>query len=298
MRIAVTGGTGFLGRYIVNHLTAGGHHCRCWFRSESDRGGFDHEKLIEWSPGELNDTDSTDALLDGVDAVVHAGLHHNKGRFRGGEGDIVEFVEKNVVGSIRLIEAAQRKGVGRFVFISTCSVHEVILDDRALDEAHPLWSVSHYGAHKAAIEKFIHSFGLGRGYNVCSLRPTGIYGLARPIERSKWFDLVNKVRDGQGIDSDAGGKEVHAADVATATDILLSADAATISGQSYNCYDMYISQEMVARIAKEACGSSSTISTHNRQPKHQIDTQKIQALGMIFGGQERLEQTVREMLDS
>ena len=57
------------------------------------------------------------------------------------------------MGTLRLIESARAAGVGRFVFISTCAVHEKILDDRPLDEAHPLWAMSHYGAHKAAIEK-------------------------------------------------------------------------------------------------------------------------------------------------
>ncbi len=52
----------------------------------------------------------------------------------------------------------------RFVFISTCAVHDVILADRPLDEAHPLWPKSHYGAHKAALEKFVHSYGLGQGW--------------------------------------------------------------------------------------------------------------------------------------
>ena len=37
--------------------------------------------------------------------------------------------------------------MSRFVFISTCAVHDVILDDRPLDEAHPLWPAGHYGAH-------------------------------------------------------------------------------------------------------------------------------------------------------
>ena len=40
MLIAVTGATGFLGRYIVNRLLAAGHRCRCWHRYRSDLGGF------------------------------------------------------------------------------------------------------------------------------------------------------------------------------------------------------------------------------------------------------------------
>jgi nucleoside-diphosphate-sugar epimerase len=298
MNIAVTGATGFLGRYIVNHLTAGGHRCRCWCRASSDRGGFDNEELIEWLPGELNDADSTAAVLDGAHAVVHSGLHHPGGGFRGGEGDLIEFVEKNVLGSVRLMESARRSGVQRFVFIATCAVHEVILDDRSLDEAHPLWPTSHYGAHKAAIEKFVHSFGLGQGYPVCSLRPTGIYGLARPPQRSRWYDLVQAVARGEDIDTSRGGKEVHAADVARAVEILLTASgtAGGIAGQAYNCYDMYVSEQTVAEIAKEVTGSRLGIVVHNKSPKHQIETGKLRALGMAFGGRPLLEDTVRQMV--
>ena len=204
------------------------------------------------------------------------------------------YVERNVLGTIRLIEATRAAGVKRFVFISTCAVHERILDDRKLDEAHPLWPTSHYGAHKAAIEKFIHSYGLGHGMDICSLRPTGIYGLARPVTTSKWHDLVQAVQRGEPVRSPRGGKEVHAGDVARAVSILLTADR--IAGEAYNCYDRYIAEQDVARIAKEITGSASPIEQLNKGPKHEIDTSKLRSLGMTFGGQAMLENTVREMV--
>src|SRR5437870_2622303 len=40
MRIAITGATGFLGRYLVRHLAGAGHRLRCWHRAGSDLGGF------------------------------------------------------------------------------------------------------------------------------------------------------------------------------------------------------------------------------------------------------------------
>jgi nucleoside-diphosphate-sugar epimerase len=86
------------------------------------------------------------------------------------------------------------------------------------------WATSHYGAHKAAIEQFVHSYGFGQGYPICALRPTGIYGVARPVASSKWFDLVEAVAHGQAVECRRGGKEVHAADVAKAVEILLSAE--------------------------------------------------------------------------
>jgi nucleoside-diphosphate-sugar epimerase len=194
MRIALTGATGFVGRYIARHLAQQGNRLRCWYRPTSDRGGFEScAGSLEWVQGELGDTESAQSLVAGCDAVVHAALDHPGGGFRGGEGDLVTFVDKNVLGTIRLIEAARRARAGRFVFISTCAVHEKILEDRPLDETHPLWPMSHYGAHKAAIEKFVHSYGLGEGYPICALRPTGVYGVAQPVQDSKWLDLVSAV---------------------------------------------------------------------------------------------------------
>src|SRR5262249_6844961 len=159
-----------------------------------------------------------------------------------------------------------------FVFVSTCAVHEVILDDRPLDEAHPLWPTSHYGAHKAALEAFVHNYGLGQGWPICALRPTGIYGLARPPQNSRWVDLVGQVLRGEPVATARGGKEVHAADVARAVEVLLNANAKAVAGQSFNCYDLYVAEEHVARLAKERTGSTSDVAALNRGPRHQIDT--------------------------
>jgi nucleoside-diphosphate-sugar epimerase len=299
MRIGVTGATGFLGRYIVARLTAQGHHCHCWYRLSSDRTGFAVPAgSLTWIPGALGDPDALRPLVEGCEAVVHAALDRPGAGFRGSEGNLPRFVELNVVGTIRLIEAARAARVRRFIFISTCAVHEIILPDRPLDETHPLWPASHYGAHKASIEAFVHSYGLGSGYEICALRPTGIYGLAHPPQKSKWFDLVQAVVNGQAVDCQRGGKEVHAADVAKAVEILLNAPADAITGQAFNCYDRSISEFEVATLARQISGSSSEIRGGPTSPKNQIVTKKIQALGMRFGGQPLLEETVRQLVEA
>jgi nucleoside-diphosphate-sugar epimerase len=298
MHIAVTGATGFIGRYIVRQLVELGHTCRCWYRPTSDRSGFDEiATRVEWSPGDLGEAEEAASLVTGCDAVVHSALYHPGGGFMGGEGeDLLHFAEKNILGTLQLIEAARRAKVGRFIYLSTCAVHDKILDDRPLDEKHPTWPASHYGAHKAALEKFVHSYGLGMKYPICAVRPTGVYGVAHPIEHSKWFDLVQAIRRGEPVTCQRGGKEVHAADVAKAVGILLTAP--NIAGEAFNCYDRYVSQWDVAQIAKRLTGSASEIHGGQTQPKNQIETQKLRALGMTFGGEALLEETVREMVNS
>jgi nucleoside-diphosphate-sugar epimerase len=301
MLIALTGGTGFLGRYIIHHLAKAGHRLRCWHRAGSDRGGLESAAgAVEWMAGQLGEAAATRELVRGVDAVVHAAVQWSGPRVRGSgsRGDPDVFLGLNLSASLQLFQEARVANVPRFVFISTCAVHEVILDDRPLDETHPLWPTSQYGAHKAALEKFVHSYGLGEGWPICALRPTGIYGLAHPPASSRWYDRVGQVLRGENIASPKGGKEVHAVDVARAVELLLHAPPQTIAGQAFNCYDRYISEQEVATIAKELSGSRSVIADLNRGPKHQIDTQKIRALGMTFGGKELLRQTVQELVAS
>jgi nucleoside-diphosphate-sugar epimerase len=302
MKIGLTGATGFLGRYIVSHLAGAGHRLRCWYRQGSDRSGFDDVAgAVEWLPGELGDAAAIHQLVTGADAVVHAAVQWLGPRNRGAKshGDADPFFGVNLTGSLELFQAAFEAGVPRFVFISSCAVHDVILGDRLLDETHPLWPNSHYGAHKAALEAFVHSYGLGQGWPICALRPTGIYGLAHPPQNSRWFDIVAQVSRGERfLEAPRGGKEVHAADVARAVELLLRVDAKLLAGQSFNCCDMYVAEEQVAAIAKELTASASVISDLNRGPKNQIDTSKIRKLGMTFGGEKLLRRTVEQLVEA
>ncbi len=202
MRIAITGATGFVGRYLVRQLAAAGHQLRCWYRMGSDRSGFDGlPGSIDWLSGQLDDRSATTELVRDADAVVHAAVEwegpRNRGRGSHGGSDV--FLGVNLTGSLHLFQAAFEANVPRFIFVSTCAVHDVILNDRPLDETHPLWAHSHYGAHKAALEAFVHSYGFGQNWPICALRPTGVYGLAHPPQASRWFDLVGQVLRGEPI---------------------------------------------------------------------------------------------------
>jgi len=300
MKIALTGATGFLGRYILKQLLSEGRSCRCWRRPSSDLTGLHTgpEDSLEWIQGDLGDTASFPKLVRGAEAVVHTALERfQSSSFQAsGSKDLEKFLQFNLMGTLSLMHIAREAGVERFIFISSCAVHDVILNDHPLNEAHPLWPMTHYGAYKAAVEKFVHSFGLGEGWKVCALRPTGIYGVAHPPEKSKWMDLIRRVRRGEPLSLMRGGKEVHAADVARAVSLLLRAEGT--QGQSYNCCDRYISEAEVAKIAREALGVTCPIEDKNMGPKNQIDTKKIQSLGMTFGGEELLRETVETLTRS
>ncbi len=76
--------------------------------------------------------------------------------------------------------------------------------------------------------------------------------------------------------------------------MLLHADGVT--GECFNCYDRYVSEYDVAELAKEFSGSDAELHGAPRQPKHQIETGKLRALGIEFGGEASLRETIRELV--
>lgn len=304
MKIALTGGTGFLGRYIIDALSSQKHDITAWYRPKSTRSlesvDLCHKHLpsIQWIAGELGDSAATQNLVANAEILIHAALSRTGISFRGSEGNLEEYMQRNFIGSIKLLEAARAAGVRRVILISTCAVHEKILSDRPLDETHPVWPASHYGAGKAALEAMVHSYALGQNWEIAAIRPCGIYGAARPIEESKWYNLIQQVAKGEPVNVQGGGKEVHASDVAQAIALLCNAPSEAITGAIYNCCDRYISQFEVATIAKELSGSQSTITGTASQPKNQIDSSRLKALGFQFGGEEKLRETISQILHS
>ncbi|KAA1260583.1 dTDP-glucose 4,6-dehydratase [Rubripirellula obstinata] len=292
MKIGITGATGFLGKHATHRLLGQGHQVAAWCR---DIDAIKTDDSIQWIQGRLGDDRATQALVKDCDAIVHAGLYQPGSSFVGGEGDPVAYLETNIIGSLKLLEAAFQHGVDRFIFVSTGAVHDRVAEDRPLDEKHPLWPSSFYGAYKASVETLVHTYGFSGMLSCCTLRPTSIYGAAEPIEDSKWYDMISDVAAGKDVQATGGSKSVHVSDVAAAIDLLLQTDQ-PVRGETFNCTDRMISHFEVAQIAKAVSGSSSVISGQPKEAKRTMDTSKIEALGMKFGGTAILESTIRQIL--
>ena len=89
--VAVTGATGFIGKYIIDNLLARGFHGRALTRTAR---AHVNDNLI-WVRGSLEDTHSLSELVAGASAVVHCA-----GQVRGHKEEI--FTRCNVDGSLRL----------------------------------------------------------------------------------------------------------------------------------------------------------------------------------------------------
>jgi UDP-glucose 4-epimerase len=277
MRVALTGASGQVGRFLVADLLARGCSVSAWTRGRA------LPPEVAPIPGDLDDRESMRALCRGADLLIHAAFDHLPGRYRGGEGDDREgFVRRNLHGSLALLRTARALGVGRAVVLSSRAVLDGCPPGRH-DERMAPRPTTLYGEVKAALEAFVEA--TGRHWPVTALRATGVYGVTTPLEASKWFALLSDARSGRLPDADRSGSEVHGADLADAVWRLSTAPEA--GGRVYNCSDLVVRSSDVLRLA----GIEAALPAAE-PPAVVLDTMRLRALGWRPGGHARLRATV------
>ena len=290
MKVAVTGATGYVGGFIVDALLEAGHEVRVMVRP----GGTPPPGNLEAHAIMLGPDSDFRPLLRDVDALVHAAFRHEPGRYRRGEGDdLPGFLRANVDGSLALFDQARRLDVSRAVFLSSRAVYGKREPGIILTEEMAVRPDTHYGAAKATLEAFASSLAQQDGWPVCALRPTGVYGIAEPVERSKWYGLVGDCLTGRPLPI-YGGTEVHGADVAEAVLKLLQAPDGEIAGHAFNCSDLYVSTRDIANLvrARSGCDFALPAEPDDRSGFNMMDCQGLRRLGLAYGGASRLRETI------
>ncbi len=292
--IAVTGATGYVGRFVIAELQRRGMQIRALARPESDKNGF--QAQIEWVFGNLLADDALVSLVKGCDTIIHLAYEHVPSHYRGGEGaNLAGWLDTNVNGSLRLLLAARNAGVERFIFLSSRAVFSKTEPGRELDENHPTSPDTHYGAYKVAIEAFLKSFAQVDGIKTCAIRATGVYGVTYPIEHSKWWAIINAVLDDETVESVGGGTEVHGDDVARVIAELLTYPA--VPNDTIHLSDIYASHQDIVRLARQYLGRPAALSAHPTPPlKNVMVCRRIEELGLTLGGIPALESTVEELV--
>jgi nucleoside-diphosphate-sugar epimerase len=146
MKLAVTGGTGFIGSHLLDVALAAGHQVNALTRR--DQPPREH---LRWIAGDMSDRAALEQLVDGVDAIIHVAGTISSPTAAG-------FELGNVAGTLSMLAAATAGGVRRFVHVSSLAAREPKL--------------SLYGDSKARAEELVHSSGL----DWAIARPPAVYG--------------------------------------------------------------------------------------------------------------------------
>ncbi len=166
MKVLVTGGAGYIGSVTTRVLLARGHEVEIL----DDFSTGHREALPPGVPlheGSLLDAGFVDRVLAApVDAVLHFAAFSLVG-----ESAVrpLKYYRNNVGGSVNLLDAAARVGVGRFVFSSTAAVYGEP-DEMPITEHAPTRPVNPYGHTKLAIEWALADTAAAAGFPAVALR--------------------------------------------------------------------------------------------------------------------------------
>jgi dTDP-glucose 4,6-dehydratase len=174
--LLVTGGCGFIGSNFVrlvlesepevavvnfDALTYAGNP-----ENLADLAGNPRYRFVK---GDVADRAAVEAALDGVDSVIHFAAESHVDRSILDSGP---FVRTNVLGTQVLLDAARKRGVRRYVHVSTDEVYGSLGPTGFFTEETPLAPNSPYAASKAAsdllVRSYVHTFGFPAVITRCS----------------------------------------------------------------------------------------------------------------------------------
>jgi dihydroflavonol-4-reductase len=193
MRIAVTGGTGFVGSHVVELLVERGYEVNClvlpnegklWLENSS--GGERFRGSLSFFEGSVTDRESLKPFLAGCGAIVNiAGLTRSKTE----EG----FLAVNVGGAVNLVEAALSlpEGPRHIVSMSSLAASGPCPEGVCLEEDCQQRPLTPYGRSKAALEAALLPYDEAGTMRCTFIRAPGVYG---PRDRGffEYFKLVNR----------------------------------------------------------------------------------------------------------
>ena len=190
MKVAVTGGTGCLGRPLVERLIADGAYPKLLILP-NDPSITDLDKKVEIITGDLNSPDALDLLCMDCEIVFHlAGMVHS---VPGTKAEEEEFFRVNVEGTRNLLEAAKKNGVKRVVFYSTVGVYGKDADFHG-DELSQCQPGSVYAKSKYQAEQLVLNSSNDGGPEGAVLRFPVVYG---PLDRGNVAALIQAVKKKQ-----------------------------------------------------------------------------------------------------
>ena len=177
MNVLITGGAGFIGRWVAGRILEDGNHV--WVLDDLSNGSV--KNLDEYKGnhdlnvtiGDIKDTAALSELFrNNFDVCIHLAA-----------SIIVQdsidcpkkTFENDVIGTFNVLEEA-RKNNTKFVFMSTCMVYDTASSEGAISEKHPTRAASPYAGAKLAGENMVQSYYHAYGLPTVILRPFNTYG--------------------------------------------------------------------------------------------------------------------------
>jgi UDP-glucose 4-epimerase len=179
MRFLITGGAGFIGSALANHLTREGHEVRVLDDlSSGDRGAL--LPAVHFSRGDINNIPLLWSVLQEVDCVYHLAARVSVAQSLLYPRD---YNSVNVGGTVSLMEAMRDAGIRRVVLASSGAIYGQ-QERQPVREIHMPHPDSPYAVSKWAAEHYVHAIGELWGIETVALRIFNAYGPGQALPAS------------------------------------------------------------------------------------------------------------------
>jgi nucleoside-diphosphate-sugar epimerase len=283
-RVLVTGGAGYIGSVLVRILLEKGYTVRVMdslkFGGDALYDVSQHPKL-EFIKGDIRNDEDVDKALKGVDALAHlAAIVGDPACSKFSD----EAKEVNWTASVSLFEKAEKAGLQRFVFASTCSNYGKMADPNSyVDENSELRPVSLYAELKVKFENYLLNERKDAKICATALRFSTVYGFSPRIR----FDLtVNEFTRNVCL---TGEQEIwgpqfsrpycHVDDLARAVVLILEAPEEKVKANVFNVGDTtenYSKRMLMEEIQKQMPSAKAIYVEKTEDPRdYRVNCDKI-----------------------
>jgi dTDP-glucose 4,6-dehydratase len=289
MKVLVTGGCGFIGSNFIRHLFA----CRgeavsvvnldklTYAANPANLADIEDRGNYRFLKGDIADPEAAREAMEGCTHVVNFAAETHVDRSLLGDAS---FIETDVRGVFVLLEEAKRRGVRKFIQISTDEVYGSIAEGSFTEES-ALNPRNPYAASKAGGDRLAYSYWASYGMPVVITRASNNYGPYQYPEKLIPLFVTNAI-DGEPLPLYGDGKNVrdwlYVADHAAAIDFLLEAGS---NGETYNIAGGNEAEniEITRTVLRELGKPDSLIRFVKDRPGHDrrysLDAGKLAALG-------------------
>ena len=188
----VTGGAGFIGSHLVEHLLESGWKVRVLddLSAGTQTNLAEVIGMIEFIQGSITDLTTVERAVTGVEVVFHLAAKV----FVSESFEVPEEYERvNIHGTIVLLTAARKAGVRRIVFSSTCAVYGDTTE-LPIAESTPTRPLSPYASTKSAAEVLGQKNSMTGGPDFTVLRYFNVYGV-RQNPKSAYSGVISRFAD-------------------------------------------------------------------------------------------------------
>jgi UDP-glucose 4-epimerase len=302
MNILVSGGSGYIGSFLVKRLIENGDTVGIIARKENEYTRLNHDQVNIYSADITKPFDFVPQVK--YDLFVHLAAANDID-----STDPAYAINASALGTRYALEFCKKNAIKKFIYYSTFQVYGRV--EGEMDENSVVFPGNDYGITHLFAEQYVQMYQRIAAIDYIILRPTNIFGAPMFKNTDRWTLVPScfckeAVEKGE-INLMSSGKQnrdfLDVNDLAAITELYClqfeSFKNATVNIASGNHFTIHEIASTVAKIYEQQFGKPCRINIHSEQPRSEnvfcINRHEVNKTGFLFGNKSVIETEIRKI---